>query len=29
MLPGSISVPAMVAAVAVLQCDGKYAYTMG
>jgi len=29
MLPGCISVPAMVAAVAVLQCDGKYAYTMG
>ena len=29
MLPGCISVPAMVAAVAMLQCDGKYAYTMG
>ncbi len=29
MVPGAISVPAMVAAVAMLQCDGKYAYTMG
>ncbi len=29
MVPGAISVPAMVAAVAMLQCEGKYAYTMG
>jgi hypothetical protein len=29
MLPGVISVPAMVAAIAVLQVEGNYAYTVG
>ncbi len=29
MLPGVISVPAMVSALAMLQCEGKYAYTTG
>jgi hypothetical protein len=29
MLPGVISVPAMVAAIAILQVDGHYAYTVG
>ena len=29
MLPGCISVPAMVSAIAILQMDGDYAYTMG
>jgi len=29
MLPGCISVPAMVSAIAMLQMDGNYAYTMG
>ena len=29
MLPGVISVPAMVSAIAMLQVDGKFAYTVG
>jgi len=29
MLPGVISVPAMVSAIAMLQCEGKFAYTIG
>lgn len=29
MLPGVISVPAMVSAIAILQVDGKFAYTVG
>jgi hypothetical protein len=29
MLPGVISVPAMVAAIAMLQSEGRFAYTMG
>ena len=29
MLPGVISVPAMVSAIAMLQVDGKFAYTIG
>jgi hypothetical protein len=29
MLPGVISVPAMVSAIAMLQCEGKFAYTTG
>jgi len=29
MLPGCISVPAMVSAIAMLQCEGHYAYTTG
>ena len=29
MLPGVISVPAMVSAIALLQVDGKFAYTVG
>ena len=29
MLPGVISVPAMVSAIAMLQCEAKFAYTIG
>jgi hypothetical protein len=29
MIPGAISVPAMVAALAILQCEGGFAYCMG